>query len=382
MDKRETVVILKVVKVDNALLIPGMVLAKDVFDDSYTLMLSSGTALTAEMVERLKNYKSTDFFVKDLTMDLKEAHEKILIQQLSDDHTRVINTVSRNLKAAMENQTLDTDILKNMVDEIQSQINISSNVLLNLSHMKTFDTYLFSHVVNVSVLALIIGRQLKLSEGDREDLGLAALLHDIGMVKIDDAIFDHNRKLSSEEWVEIKKHTEYSVELLQSSGSFSPDIIAGILDHHERLDGSGYPKGKKGSEINYFGKIIAVADVYDACISPRKYRNRLTPRQALKNLLGQSHLFDLEVLRAFVAAMAIYPIGSLVRLNSGEIAKVIGCNPNEPFRPEIRIVLGKTKQKLPQPLRLNLMDEENILLYIEETLEEEQMESIYPLLEN
>jgi HD-GYP domain-containing protein (c-di-GMP phosphodiesterase class II) len=371
-----------VVKVDNASLIPGMVLAKDVLDRSYTLMLSKGTVLTAEMVERLQNLEPADFFVKDLSADLKDEHEKIITQRLSAGHARVINAVSRNLKAVTENHSLDTDILKNMVDEIQSQININSNVLLNLSHIKTFDTYLFSHVVNVSVLALIIGKQLKLSDQDREDLGLAALLHDFGMVKMNNAIFDHDRKLSSKEWEEIKRHPEYSAALLKSSGSFAPDIIAGIMDHHERLDGSGYPQGKKGPEINYFGKIIAVADVYDACISPRKYRNRLTPRRALQNLLSQSHLFDLDVLRAFVAAMAIYPIGSFVRLNSGEIAKVIGCNSSGPFRPEIRIVLGKTGQKLPQPIRLNLMDEENTLLYIEETLEEEQMESIYPLLEN
>jgi HD-GYP domain-containing protein (c-di-GMP phosphodiesterase class II) len=371
-----------VVKVDNVSLIPGMVLARDVFDESYTLLLSKGTTLTVEMVERLQKFESTDFFVRDLSPDLKEEHEKLLAQRLSASHTRVINTVSRNLKAVTENQSLDTDILKNMVDEIQNQVNLSSNILLNLSHIKTFDTYLFSHVVNVSVLTLIIGRQLQLSDQEREDLGLAALLHDFGMVKMNNALFDHDRKLSSEEWEQIKRHPEYSAELLKSSGNFAPDIIAAIMDHHERLDGSGYPQGKKGPEINYFGKIIAVADVYDACISPRKYRNRLTPRQALKNLLGQSNQFDLEILRAFVAAMAIYPIGSFVRLNSGEIAKVIGCNANEPFRPEIRIILGKTRQKLPQPIRLNLMDEANILLYIEETLEEEQMDSIYPLLES
>jgi HD-GYP domain-containing protein (c-di-GMP phosphodiesterase class II) len=369
-------------KVDNTSLVPGMVVAKDIFDKYCTLLVGKGTTLNEEMVERLQKGEYTDFYVENLSAEVKDQHEKILERRISADHSRVINTVSQNLLAATENNALDLDIIKLMVGDIQSQIEISSNVLLSLSHVKACDIYLFSHLVNVSVLALIIGRQLKLSDRDLEDLGMTALLHDTGMVKIDRAVFEHERKLSPGEWAEIKKHPLYSVELLENSGSFSANIVDGIMDHHERMDGSGYPNCKKGLDISYFGKIIAVADVYDACISPRKYRNRLTPRQALKNLLGESYLFDLEILRAFVAAMAIYPIGSYVRLNTGVIAKVVGCNKNEPFRPEVRIILDNTKRKLPQSIRLNLMAEENIRYYIEATLEKEQLKSLYSLLES
>jgi len=169
--------------------------------------------------------------------------------------------------------------------------------------------------------------------------------------------------------------------MLKKSGAFNEAILAGILDHHERLDGSGYPNSKNGDRIHLFGKIIAVADVYDACISPRKHRPRLTPNEALKNLLGQAHLFDINILKAFVAAMAVYPIGCFVRLNTGEIGKVIGINDSSPFRPEIRIVLDRQRQKLEPPIRINLLDEEYVHTYIAETLSGSELDEVYRLLE-
>lgn len=368
-------------KIDNSALVPGIVLARDVFDlDTGILMISAGTTLTPELIKRLERFDSIDIYVKEFSATVQEEHEKRLTDKIAVEHQRVLNK-AKTLMARNQEKAPDVNLLQNMVGDIQSQIELNSNVLLNLSHIKVFDDYLFTHVVNVAMLALIIGRQLKMSEEELKELGLAALLHDFGMTRLEYAIYDHSRQLTAAEWEEIKRHPDYSAEMVQKSGDYSEKVLAGIKDHHERMDGSGYPSRKKGADIGTFAKIIAVADVYDACISRRKYRKPLTPRQALKNLLGESHLFDLTILRAFIAAMAIYPIGSIVRLNTGQIAKVVGCHPNEPFRPDIRVLLDEKRNKLSKPYRLNLTEEANLRIYIEETLEEEALDPIMHLLE-
>ena len=266
-----------------------------------------------------------------------------------------------------------------MVGDIESQIQLNSNVLLNLCHIKTHDNYLYSHSVNVSIVAMIIGRGLRLDDNTLKNLGLSALLHDFGMTKIDKAIYDQDQKLTAEERIRIERHPVYGYELLCNAEDFSEDILLGIKQHHERFNGSGYPDGLSGEEISLFGRIIAVADVYDACLSMRKHRPRMTPYETLKNLLGESRLFDIKNLKALVTSMSIYPIGSFVRLNTGENAKVIGINHGFPFRPDIRIYLDRNHQKLEKPIRINLSDGDYTQTYIQETLDYEESERMYVL---
>lgn len=361
-------------------LVPGMVVAKDLFDAQGLLILNEGTVLTAELINKLDYWGFEDIEVEEPSPSLKDEQEAAVRPQIAATHNRAID-LTENLMSSPELKEGDPIIFKSMVEDLENQVDLNSNVLLNLSHLKTHDHYLYSHSVNVSIVSMIIGRELHLDPETNKKLGLAALLHDFGMTQIDQSIYDQNRKLTVEDWAEIKCHPDYGFNLLSTAEDFSPEVLEGIRQHHERFDGSGYPRGLKGEEIHLFGRIIAVADVYDACISPRKYRPRMTPYEALKNLLGESRLFDIRVLKSLVTSMAIYPIGSLVRLNTGEVAKVIGINHGYPFRPEIRILLDRTQQKLEQPIRLNLADEEYTQTYIEETLEHDESEKMYQLLE-
>jgi HD-GYP domain-containing protein (c-di-GMP phosphodiesterase class II) len=367
---------MKLVKVST--LVPGMIIAKDVFQDTGVLMLNRGTALTAELITKLKYWRISEVMVEDLQPDFKEQQEAILAPKISIAHDRVVG-ITQNLMTSDNFKEADSFILQGMVGDIESQLDLSSNLLLSLNHLKTYDLYLFSHVVNVCILALIIGRELRMSPEELKELGMAALLHDFGMIKIDRTIYDQGNKLTAEQWQEIRKHPDYACAMLSES-DFSPEVLEGIRQHHERINGSGYPLGLKGPEIGQYGKIIAVADVYDACISPRKHRKRFTPYEALKILLGDSHLFELKILKAFVASMAIYPIGSFIRLNTGEVAKVVGVNHAAPFRPEIRIFFDSSAQKLDEPVRINLTADEYTQTYVQETLEREETEKILQLL--
>lgn len=361
-------------------LVPGMILAKDVFQNNGILLINKDTVLTAEIITKLKFWGFDEVEIEEPPISLKDQQEAAISPQIAAAHERVIG-ITENLMSSSEAKDIDTNLLRGMVGDLDSQIDLNTNVLLNLSHIKTHDNYLFSHVTNVAILAMIIGKEMKLTEEELKDLGLAALLHDFGMTRIDNNIYDNSQPLSPEEWLEIKRHPDYSIEMLKQSGRFSEEVLRGVHEHHERIDGSGYPRGIKGQDIHLFGKIIAVADVYDACISPRKHRKRMTPYDALKNLLSQSHLFDIQILKSFVACMAIYPIGSFVKLNTGQIAKVIGINHGAPFRPEIRIYQDQNGELLKPPIRLNLFDGQYLQTYIQNTLESEESEKLYDLVE-
>jgi HD-GYP domain-containing protein (c-di-GMP phosphodiesterase class II) len=160
--------------------------------------------------------------------------------------------------------------------------------------------------------------------------------------------------------------------MVKQSPEISNEVVDGVYHHHERFDGSGYPQGLKSDEISRFARIIAVADVYDACISPRPYRAKMTPRQALSSLMENNCQYDPAVLHAFLSVMAVYPIGCIIKLSSGEIGKVVGINPNQPFRPEIRIFTDRSGANIEKPYRINLADEHFALIHIAKTLEDEK----------
>jgi HD-GYP domain-containing protein (c-di-GMP phosphodiesterase class II) len=251
-----------------------MVIAKDVFQDTGILMLNEGVALTTELITKLRYWGIGEVMIEELKPSFKEQQEVLLAPKITAAHDRMVG-ITQNIMTCDNIKEADSFLLRGMVGDIESQIDLNTNLLLSLNHLKTYDSYLFSHVVNVCILALIIGRELRMSPEQLKDLGMAALLHDFGMIKIDRAIYDQGSKLTTEGWQEIKKHPDYGYNIL-AENDFSTEVLLGIRQHHERINGSGYPLGLKGSEIGQFGKIIAVADVYDACISPRKHRKRFS----------------------------------------------------------------------------------------------------------
>jgi HD-GYP domain-containing protein (c-di-GMP phosphodiesterase class II) len=344
-------------------------------------MLNVGTILTKELITKLEYWGLDETYIEEPSPSLREQQEQAIYPQMKVAHERAINLTSNILSKPTLDES-DSLIFKGMVGDIANQIDLNSNVLLNLCHLKTHDNYLYSHAVNVSIVAMIIGRELKMNESTLKNLGLAALLHDVGMIRIDKSIYNKNGKLSDAEWAEVKRHPMYGYEILLGNEDFSEEILLGVKQHHERINGKGYPDGLSGDSICLFGKIIAVADVYDACISSRKHRQRMTAYEALKNLLGESMLFDIRILKALVTSMAIYPIGSYIRLNTGEVAKVIGINHGFPFRPEIRIYLDRSHNKLEKPVRINLSDDEYTQTYIQETLGHDESEKMYMMFDN
>lgn len=352
-------------------LVPGMILGQDVLlPKSGATLLAANTILSDEMIRRIEAFQIREVVIKD-TVSTEEEEESKLLPILSKQHHQAIAAVEE-LITGTKDYPLEERVVQGLVSDLLEQLELDSDVLLNLSHLKSYDNYLFSHSVNVSILAILIGEALGYSKEELNLIGTAALLHDLGMMKVPSGIWRKKGMLSLEEMDEIKKHPEYGAKLLVGAGNFPEEVREVVIEHHERVDGSGYPKGLKGKEISFKARIIGITDVYDACISQRPYRNRLTPRQALQIIFLGKEKYDPDILKTFISVMAIYPIGSIVRLNTGEVGKVIRVYRNQPFRPVLRLYFDRAGVLMEHPVRINLADPIYSSLHIKQTLSVEE----------
>ncbi|NLM37650.1 MAG: HD-GYP domain-containing protein, partial [Firmicutes bacterium] len=319
-------------------LVPGMILAQDVLiPRTGVTLLPMNTVLTMEMIRRIGSFNIDEVFIKEPQISDKEKNEEILAPVMAESHEKSVAAVERVITNFRKDR-FTQEAIDGLVGDLLEQVEMDSDLLLNLTQMKSYDNYLFSHAVNVSIISILIGEQLGYEKEDLNKLGMAALLHDIGMLKISVETWRKAGTLTPTEYQEVRKHPEYGSDLLVG---ISSEIQAVAAQHHERFDGSGYPRGLKGSQINYKARIVALADVYEACISDRPYRERLTPQEAIKMIVSNQEGFDPQILKIFLLTMAIYPIGTFVRLNTGEIGKVIRVSKNQPFRPVLTLYFDR-----------------------------------------
>ena len=225
-----------------------------------------------------------------------------------------------------------------LVEEISNSVARNPGALISLARLKTADDYTYMHSVAVCALMIALSRQLGLNEEQTRLAGLAGLLHDLGKAMVPNAILNKPGKLTDEEFTEVKKHPEYGhAALLQ--GTDVPEIALDVcLHHHEKVDGSGYPKGLKADQITLFAKMGAVCDVYDAITSNRPYKAGWDPAESLRKMAewAKGH-FDEAVFQAFVKSLGIYPIGSLVLLASGRIGVVIEQSEKSLLAPKVKV---------------------------------------------
>ncbi len=201
---------------------------------------------------------------------------------------------------------------------------------------------LAAHSVNVAVLALQVAATMKLAPEEQVQAGLAALLHDIGMTRLPAGTTETPAAaLGLAERMQLKAHPAWGAEILGTARKIDTDVVTAVHQHHERLDGSGYPQALEGTAISRLAQIVAVADTYERFISPRLYRDPYLPYAGLKLVLGMAGRALLpDVVRALLDNLALYPVGSVVRLNTSEVAVVAGANPRVPMRPLLRILRG------------------------------------------
>jgi HD-GYP domain-containing protein (c-di-GMP phosphodiesterase class II) len=277
-------------------------------------------------------------------MTLRKEDGKVLGKKVFFETIGTIKEVITQIKAK---QYPDVRKLKRLAQNAVKLVMQDESILLGLTTIKNYDEYTFNHSVNVSIFALAIGRRLGFSKKTMTELGITAMLHDLGKSKVPREVLNKPAALNDEEWAQMKKHPLMGVEIvlnLKQLGEINPKMVIGIFDHHLKNNLSGYPKLFRKKDPSLYGRIIQIVDVYDAMTTPRVYRKApFTPDQALAIMLKDRGVhFDPVLLKIFIGLVGLFPIGSLVQLDTGEMAIVYKANPDAKLldRPTV-IVLSK-----------------------------------------
>lgn len=339
----------------------GMKLGRTLYGRHGEVLRHSGTELKQIYIERIIGLGYNGIYIDD------EISQDIEIQNIISDDLRnqtikgvknvFINTERKMYqKDAEQELALPLELVEKIIDEILD----NKNMMINMIDLKVFDEYTFYHSVNVAVLSIVVGATLNLNRLELYKLGMAALLHDIGKVFVPKSILEKNGKLTDEEFAQMKKHSELGYSYLKDKYNIPVHSYVGVLQHHERYDGKGYPYGKKGEDISLFGRIISVADVYDALTSDRPYRKAMLPSEAMEYIMGNSGtMFDPQIVKIFLKKVAAYPVGTVVRLSNGWSGLVIENHEHWATRLTVKII--KKNEENVEPFILEMHKDYNCM---------------------
>ena len=340
---------------------PGMVLAKDVYNHADgRLLLLKGFILKPSYIEKLLSLSIMFVYIDDA-----EAVPVSKSDQFQDEKTysEAFSTVENVLTSVREGKSVEVTPVKDTVGEIVHRVMEDNNVYMPLSGIRDIDNYTFHHSVDVCIYSLITGKGLGLSVNELTDLGMGAILHDIGKCKVPLEILNKPGKLTDEEFQIMKLHSTYGYEILYNSEGFTKRIADIAHQHHERWDGSGYPSGFKEMEIDVFARIVAISDVYDALTADRCYRKKDLPNVVAEYILNNTgKQFDSELANKFFNNITIYPENCMVLLNTGEIGSIADSNNNIQVRPKIKVIAKKSGPPLLEPYTLDLMENPNVFI--------------------
>ena len=313
---------MRFVKVDE--LTPGMRVARDIIANRNVVMITRGMVLSDTLIERLNKNGYMGLYISDAFSD-----------ELNMDEAIDPKLFNKGVEAVeQQNLNVITDIATDIVVDISSR----DNVCLDLFDLRSFDDYTFHHSVNVAVYSVIVGREMGLSSDDLNTLCLSAIVHDFGKTKVPSDIIKKPAKLTDEEYEEIKKHPRYSFDMIGEVPGISAKVKQAVLCHHENENGSGYPLGKAGDDIPLFSKIIHAADVFDALISRRSYKEAYSPADAFEYLRGgKGILFDEKIVDIMMRMIPAFPPGIDVVLSNDEKAMVL-AHTDDAMRPIVKML--------------------------------------------
>jgi putative nucleotidyltransferase with HDIG domain len=261
-------------------------------------------------------------------------------------------------------KTVDTGGAKKLVEEITDSVARNPGALISLARLKTADDYTYMHSVAVCAMMVSLAKQLGMDEPQTRLAGLAGLMHDLGKAAMPMEVLNKPGKLTDAEFAIIKSHPEEGYRMLLTGQNVDPVVLDVCLHHHEKVDGSGYPKALRGEDITLFAKMGAVCDVYDAITSNRPYKAGWDPAESLRKMAEWSHgHFDAKVFQAFVKSLGIYPIGSLVRLSSGRLGVVVEQTGKSLTTPSVKVFFStKSNMRIvPEVIDLSKATNEKIV---------------------
>jgi HD-GYP domain-containing protein (c-di-GMP phosphodiesterase class II) len=347
-------------RIETKQLKPNMVVARSVSHGNTNVLAQAGMVLTVEAIKRLTELGIAAVYIRE-----QYVPETIEPEHVIPDILRLetVALARANLSEAENYLKLDLNRVADTVNSIIDELLASDDIVVQLTGIRAFDDCLFTHSVNVCVLSIVIGISLNYNKSRLIELGVGALLHDIGKTRISPAILNKPDDLTRRECEQVKRHTTYGFEMLRNCAELSLLSAHIAFQHHERWDGQGYPRGLRGELIHEYARIVAVADVYAALLADRPYRPAYTVNQALNILERMTGVYlDPRPVSALVSNIAVYPVGSLVEINTGCIGMVMEVNKAAPTRPVIRIMVNNSGRQLKRTRLIDLSKSTTVMI--------------------
>jgi len=354
---------MRVISIDD--LTSGMRLSQPILSENGSILLRQDVVLLESYIRRLKNMNIAYVYIQDAeTMDI-ELEETIRLpvqQQVMAEIKKVYDKMAneKNMLHFLRDGQLArkfTELANILYDHLRS----NQTFILNMGAIYAKDAYLYKHSMNVGTLAMALGMASGFNEETIKNFGVGAMLHDIGKLKVSPAILDKPGRLTDEERKQVELHCVFGYEMLISQTELSATSAHCALQHHEKFDGTGYPRGLRGDAIHEFGRLLAVPDVFDALTSNRVYRKAFLPQEAIEFLYAQTGThFDKRVVDLFKAHVNVYPNGLPVTLSNGTKGIVAKCNPSQLHRPVIRIMEERGRKV--RPYDCDLLKQLNVVI--------------------
>ena len=348
---------------------PGMKIARPVYGSNGRLLLASGLTLTKKFIKRLGDLGIGSLYIEDRFFQGDLNASNVVSEQTRIQSAKLVKESFHKLE---KEKNIDIWAIRKTVDDLVDEIFSNKDILVNYFDIRTYDDYTFNHSVNVTILSILAGITLGYTRSQLKELAIGALLHDIGKVSIDKKILNKKGKLTSEEYKNIQKHSEAGFNTLRSYHEIPTlsSIIA--YQHHERTDGSGYPRGLRAEEIHEYARIVMVTDVFDALTSDRPYRGAYTVPHAINFVKKLGPSLEDRSITAVLSNISPYPIGTIVRINTGQIGQVVDTHKKDPTRPIVRIYFNSDLKYLEYPYEIDI-SKSKFDLYIEKILNDEDL---------
>ena len=307
----------------------------------------------SELHEEVKKVGDAE---QEITQEVPLKEELVRAREIKKEAIQTIHGFMDEVRFGGE---IKTENVERVVEKMVDSIFCNADALLSLTRIREKDEYTYMHSMGVCILMISFGKHLGFDSQQLKEVGIGGMLHDVGKMKVPQDILLSARKLSDEEFEKMREHVVFSRTLLEQTNNIPAIATQIAAEHHERADGTGYPEGLTQKEISLYGQAVAIVDVYDAMTSKRAYQRRYPPTEVLGKLYEWSEYhFNKDLVQKFIRCMGIYPVGSLVHLESGLLGLVLGHGV-ESLKPLVRVIYDTKKNNPVMPYDVDLSNPGN-----------------------
>lgn len=328
----------------------GMKIDQSVVDRLGRNLIARGAILDEYIIDSLLKLGIMSVYIQDGEYEPEDA-DKILstaakknVERLrTEDRSKVSlsNSVRKRVAEGIQYIYSNTksqefsEAADSITSSLMSAIEENDAVAIDIGALKASDEYTFKHSVDVATISMILAKQQGLSKTEIYEIGLSGLLHDVGKTEVPLEILNKPGRLDDEEFAVMKQHSVFGYNIVKNRREFNAAISLGVLQHHEKINGRGYPLGLTADEISPYAKILTVADIYDALITERPYKSAFSQRDAVEMIMSMTGEVDMKAMKSFLESMILYPVDSIVELSNGEKARVVKNSPHYILRPTV-----------------------------------------------